>query len=219
MNTSPTITVAIADDHTLFVNGLAHMLRSQPGISVILTAADGQELIDKLERADVLPHICLLDISMPNMNGYEAMPLLNRRWPSVKVIALSMYHEDEYPVLEMITEGACGFLGKDAMPAEMAEAIQHVHQYGYYAGGAAAKFLPHGPASAAKRLINITDNQREFLQLCCTAMDYNDIAQKMGKSRRTIDNYRDNLFQKLHVNSRAALSVFANRTGLNSYAQ
>ncbi len=215
MNIQPTITIAITDDHTLFVNGLAHVLQSQPGISVILTAANGQQLIDKLQQADTLPHICLLDISMPVMNGYETLPVLTRRWPGIRVIVLSMYQDDEYPVLKMITEGACGFLGKDADHHEMMDAIHQVHTYGYYAGGAAGKFLPNGPAAAAKRLVNLTENELQFLQLCCTPMDYNEIAEKMGKSRRTIDNYRDNLFSKLNIHNRAGLSLFANRAGLN----
>lgn len=215
MNALPTVTVVIADDHRLFVNGLAAILNKQPNISVTITAANGQELIEKLEHTDALPHICLLDISMPVMNGYQTLPVLVRRWPTVRVIALSMHHEDEYPVLKMAAEGACGFLGKDAEPSEIIEAIHQVYTYGYYGGGSVAVHLPNGPAAAKRLLVNITDNQMEFLQLCCTAMDYNEIAEKMGKSRRTIDNYRDNLFSKLNVKSRAGLCLFAHRAGLS----
>lgn len=213
MNATPTITIALADDHALVVNAFARLLNQTPGMRVIITAADGAELIDKLEKADVLPDICLLDINMPEMNGYETLPVLRRRWPAIKVLALSMYGGEEFPVVKMIADGACGFIDKSK--DELAAAITHTQQHGYYLGGAVARFLPHGLDQAKKLQVNITDHEMQFLKLFCTGKEYHEIAKEMGKSDRTIHNYRDSLFSKLGVNSKTGLALLASRIGLN----
>jgi DNA-binding NarL/FixJ family response regulator len=219
MYSPDTITISIADDHSFFVQGLIHMLASHPQIKVSFTASNGFELIEQFKNADTLPHICLLDINMPVMNGYETLAVLSGEWPSVKTIILSLYGDEIFPIHKTITEGACGCLCKGTSAGEIVDAIYSVYRHGYYTGGAVAKHLPNGPASARRLLTDLSENEMTFLQLCCTAMDYHEIAREMGKSRRTVDNYRDSLFSKLGINSRPGLTLFATRAGLNRFAQ
>jgi len=213
------ITIAIADDHSFFVRGLVHMLANYPDIKVSFTASNGAEFIRQLRNADTLPDVCLLDINMPVMNGYETLAILSREWPSVKTLILSLYGDEIFPIHKTIAEGACGCICKGTSAEEIADAIYNVHKHGYYIGDTVAKYLPNGPATARRLLTDLTENEMIFLQLCCTAMDYYEIAKEMGKSRRTVENYRDSLFSKLGINNRPGLTLFATRAGLNRYAQ
>ncbi len=219
MQTADTITVVIADDHSFFVQGLVQYLKAYPEIEVISTVSNGKELIELLSGTGILPHICLLDINMPVMNGYETLAVLSGQWPSVKTIILSLYGDEEFPVQRTMAHGACGCLSKSMIEQEIVEAIWSVHRHGFYLSGTAAKYLPNGPATARRLLTDLSENEMIFLQLCCTAMDYYEIAREMGKSKRTVENYRDSLFSKLGINNRPGLTLFATRTGLNRYAK
>lgn len=212
MNTTPKISVAITDDHTLFRNGIKEQVNRQDDLKVVLTAENGEDLLCQLDAVKSLPDVFLLDISMPVMNGYETIIHLKRRLPHAKVVALSMY-DDEFPVISMLSKGAGAFLPKGAEPEELYTAIRTVYMDGTYVNAKVAN-LPGSQKELAALVPNITDRQMEFLAYCATDFSYKEIAEKMGISTRTVENYCESLFRKLEVNNRIGLAMFAIRAGL-----
>jgi two-component system invasion response regulator UvrY len=210
--------IALADDHVLLRNGLANLLR-EIGYTVAFEADNGRELLGRL-RDKALPDIVLMDINMPEMDGYDATQWLKENYPSVKVIALSMY-DDENAIIRMLRCGARGYLLKDSDPAELKSAINAVLTKGFYHSEMVTGKLIHTinhidePAHASvKDLLGLNAREIDFLKLACTEMTYKEIAEQMNLSPRTIDGYRDALFEKLQVRSRVGLVLFAIRQGI-----
>lgn len=212
MNTTPKISVAITDDHTMFRDGIKDQVNRQDDFEVVLSAENGEDLLSQLDVAKSLPDVFLLDISMPVMNGYETIIHLKRRLPDAKVVALSMY-DDEFPVINMLSKGAVAFLPKGAEPEELYTAIRTVYMDGTYVNAKVAH-LPRSQKELATLVPNITDRQMEFLAYCATDFSYKEIAEQMGISTRTIENYSESLFNKLDVNNRISLAMFAIKAGL-----
>lgn len=208
----PDITIAIADDHALVRAGLTTMISSTRGLKVVLEAKDGKELLDKLDNANKLPDIILLDINMPVMNGYDTMTIIREKYPEQKVIGLSMY-DNEVSIIRMFRLGAKGYVEKGSAFTELQQALISVFQGNFY----------HGEALSARILermqnglppMDINDKEKEFLTLCCSELTYKGIAERMYQSERTIHGYRDSLFEKLNLKSRSGLVVFALQTGI-----
>lgn len=197
----------------MFRLAIADLLSGVPGFFVIDNVPNGRELISCLESSKVPPDVCLLDISMPEMDGYATLKILQERWPHIKVLVLSM-HTEQYPVLRMLAEGACGFLAKNMKPAELVKAIRTVYAKGSYFAGIPAKYMDSKLRLTKAMVPSISDNELEFLALACTDMTYAQIAVQLDRSARTIENYRDNLFKKLKVKSRTDMVLFALRSGL-----
>ncbi|MBL7942049.1 MAG: response regulator transcription factor [Flavobacteriales bacterium] len=204
------IRVAIADDHVLLRKGLVQLL-SDSGFKVVADADNGKELIKQLIEKET--DIVLMDINMPVMNGMETTHALRREFPSVKVIALSMF-DDEMYVIRMIGAGARGYVLKDSEPSELRRAIIDVYEKGFhYSELVTGKLVHHiadqgDPAAERKGL---TDREEEFLKYCCSELTYKEIAAKMNVSPRTVDGYRDALFDKLQLKSRVGLALYAVR--------
>lgn len=209
------ISIAVADDHRLIREGILNTLQLIYPKDFVLhfEVENGGKLIEKLTQVDKLPDIILLDISMPVMNGYEAMSIIRTKWPDQKVIAMSMYR-DKYAIVKMIYNGANGFITKDISPDEIYMALTTTHITGTYFQGQYSKFSSKTIHELKTRIPNITDKQMKFLALCPTKMHYNEIAQELGLSIRTIHSYRDTLFRKFDVNTRIELALFAIRIGL-----
>jgi two-component system invasion response regulator UvrY len=168
-------------------------------------------LLKSMER----PDIALLDINMPEMDGYETATRLSQDYPEIKVIALSMY-DDEKSIIRMIKAGARGYVLKDADPTELRKAFDDVVSKGYYysdlVSGVLVQSLHDDPGPQKK--ININDRETEFLTFACTELTYKEIADRMCLAPRTIDGYREALFEKLNVKSRVGLVMYAIRNGL-----
>lgn len=213
MNNTPKISIAIVDDHHIFREGIASLLSKITDLDIAILAQNGKDLIAQFNEAQELPDVCLLDISMPVMNGYETLDYLNQNYPDVKVLAFSMY-TDEFPVISMMAKGACGFVPKTVSPDELVDVIKYVQQHGYYYHGLAAEYLPRGLTHIPQKVIDISEKEMKFLQLCCTTMLYTEIAAEMNVSSRTTENYRNSLFKKLNTNNRIGLAIFAIRAGL-----
>lgn len=207
------INIAIADDYQLFRKGLALSLNTISGLFVSIEAEDGIDLLEKIETASKLPDICLLDISMPKMDGYEALKHLKVRWPQIKVIVLSMHH-NEYSVIKSFQNGASACLPKEVEESKLHDVILQVNKSGIYHSELTSHFINK---LVLKENINtdLTEKEIEFLRLVCSDINYKQIADIMKVSHRTIDSYRDNLFSKLKVNSRSALAVFAIKSGIS----
>lgn len=205
--------VAIVDDHVLLRNGLANLIRGLETYAVLFEANNGKDFIKQLQPR-YLPDIVLLDINMPEMDGYETALWLKRNYPGIKILALSMY-DNENSIIRMMKNGAKGYILKDIDPLEFHHALDSLMRKGFYYSELITGKLIHAvnqldePEQMVKSLISLNDREIEFLKLACTEMTYKEIAEKMYLSVRTIDGYRDALFEKLNVKSRVGLVLYA----------
>ena len=119
------IKIAIADDHGLFRKGLSEIVAGFDNMSIVFEAGNGSELLEQLKKTAQPPDICILDINMPVMNGYETAAALKKEWPKIKVLALSMY-DTEFNIIKMLKAGARGYVLKDAEPKELQKALNTI---------------------------------------------------------------------------------------------
>ncbi|WP_413670338.1 response regulator [Mucilaginibacter sp. Mucisp86] len=200
------IQIALVDDHKLFRSGMAALVTNFKRYNILFEAANGQELIDSINKG-MVPDIILLDISMPVMDGVEAAQVLRAKHPGVRVIILSMF-EDAEKVLLMVKMGVKGYLLKDSEPYEVEEALLKVSQGELYYPEFVTRHLI---TNFNSKLENIKLNPREieFLRLTGTELTYKEIADTMNISVRTVDSYRDQLFEKLQIKSRVGLVLYS----------
>jgi two-component system, NarL family, invasion response regulator UvrY len=218
MMDTPPVSVALVDDHNLLRSGLANLIRGFKGYTVLFEAENGQDLIRQL-AASRLPDIVLLDIQMPVMDGYMTAKWLKDHYAQVKVLALSMYDNDT-AIIRMLRNGARGYVLKDIDPSELHTALDAIRTRGFYYSDVVTGRLVNSlqpkeePDRTARSLIQLTGREMEFLTLICSELTYKGIAVKMGLSPRTVDGYRDTLFDKLHMKSRVGLVMYAIRAGI-----
>ena len=214
------IKVVLVDDHALLRNGLASLVNNL-GYTVQYECNNGKQLIDKIDKNN-LPDIILMDINMPEMDGFDTTLWLKKNMPLVYVIALSMY-DDEISIIRMIKCGARGYILKDTDPKELRLAIESVMAKGFYYSDLVSGKLVRSiqddddddeESTNRKLAVNLNERHIEFLKLAATEMTYKEIAEKMHVSPRTVDGYRDELFEKLDVKSRVGLVLFAIKNGI-----
>lgn len=207
--------VAIIDDHLLFAKSLKSLIDTFGGFEVILQANNGKVFIEELNKISVLPEIALMDMNMPIMNGIETTNLLQKNFPSIKVLALSM-DDNENSILKMIRNGAKGYLLKDIHPDILLEALENVIKEGFYHTKNVTETLINSLQADSKKSTNIDINERElkFLKLASTEMTYKEIADVMNLSPKTIDGYREQLFRKLGVKNRVGLVIYCLKNGI-----
>ena len=202
--------VILVDDHSLFVKSLAGLIDSFEDFMVTETFQNGAELVDQLSSGMKEPDVLLLDINMPIMNGIATMKWLKKYKPSVKVLALSM-EDDEQVILEMLRNGAKGYLLKDIQPDELETALKTVVKQGYYHTEMVTDTLMRSlndEIDVANKY-DLKENEVSFIKLACQEMTYKEIADIMNLSPKTIDGYRQNLFDKLGIKNRVGLVMFA----------
>ncbi len=205
------IHIAIADEHPIFREGLATTINSFTGFRASILAEDGNQLLEYLESADTIPDICLFDISLPVVNGYDMLKEIKKRWPQLKVLILSM-HDNELNMIRMIKVGANGFMVKACTPDELHKALLAIADNGYYYSEAKdQQYLDEMKNSIS---LQLSYGEMEFMSLCCTEMTSKAIAEKMNISQRTLDNYKSSLYKKLNVSSRVGLVLFALNIGI-----
>lgn len=210
--------VAVVDDHTMVRKGLISLINLFPNYEILLDAANGNDLIRKL-RPERLPDIVLLDIAMPEMDGYATAGWLTAHHPEIKILALSTM-DTEAAIIKMIRNGAKGYVLKDAEPAELKKAFDEVLALGYYYNDIITRKIMQTVHSLVEEqhdpiaLMKISDRELQFLKLACSEKTYVEIAGEMYVSERTVDGYRDALFKKLNVSSRVGLVIYAVRNGL-----
>lgn len=203
-------TVALIDDHILLRNSLARVISSFEGFRVVLEADNGQHLIHQLGAIGP-PDIALLDINMPEMDGFGTAQWLKEHFPKTKILVLSML-DNESHVIKMLNYGACGYITKDCKPAELNLALEHVRDKSFYSNELVNHTMIHFIKD--KEVPQIADKERQFLIHACSELTYKEIAERMKTSPRTLDNYRDALFEKLGVRSRVGLVMYAIREGI-----
>ena len=210
--------IALVDDHVLLRNGLASLIQSFEGYTVLFQADNGKDFIQQL-KSNPLPDIILLDITMPEMNGFETAAWIKQNAPSIKILVLSMMDNDEV-VISMLKAGARGYILKDNKPAVFKQALDNIRDTGFFMNDLVSnKMLSYVKDEESKgkgmsAIALLTEKELAFLQYACSEMTYKDIAIAMQASPRTVDGYRDELFKKLNLQSRVGLVMFAIKNGL-----
>ncbi|MCH5717793.1 response regulator transcription factor [Niabella hibiscisoli] len=205
--------IAIADDHDLFREGIKLVLDNTADFHLAYEVSNGRELIsllDELAGTSSFPGIVLLDINMPELNGYETMQLLGQRYPETPVLVLTM-HTVDYSVLSMLRLGARGFLPKSSKKETFLEALANLMAGDYHIPRELSKLFI---TSQGRQVAGLTAREIEFLGYCHQDISYKEIAEKMICSERTVHSYRDKLLLKLNRKSRNGLTAYAYDIGI-----
>lgn len=205
------INVAIVDDHLLFTGALSEMVNNLGGYNVSITAENGKDFIQKLETPKCkTPQIVLLDLNMPLMDGFETLKWIKNKKHEFKVLVLSMNDEEE-GIVRSLRLGASGYLLKNVSPTVLKQAMDSLIKEGFYHNEMVSSALFHSMNGGSKETVlgSLKTNELIFLKLCCTDKTYKEIAIEMNLSHKTIDGYRQSLFEKLNVKSRVGLVLFA----------
>jgi two-component system, NarL family, invasion response regulator UvrY len=209
------VSVAIADDHSLLRKALANLVNTFDVYSVVIEADNGKDLRTKILREGI-PDIVMLDVNMPEMDGFETTQWLYKNYPQIKILALSML-SDERTIIKMFRLGAKGYLLKNTDPEELKQALDSLMDKNVYVSEyVSGKLISglHHDADQPLRELLLNEKEREFLRWTCTELSYKEIAEKMFISPRTADDYRQVLFNKLKVHSRVGLVMYAIKNGI-----
>jgi DNA-binding NarL/FixJ family response regulator len=214
------INLAIADDHKIFRNGLKATLEDCPDFKLLIEASNGKELIGQLTSHT--PDVILMDIKMPEMDGMQTTTYIHQHFKQIRILALSMHNEDKY-IVDMMKAGASGYLLKNAEPEEIIEAIQTVHEKGFYFNEHLSVTLIKqlvGPGSytdsASQQQVDLNEREIEVLKLVCQEHSNQEIADKIFLSVRTVEGYRARLFEKTGSKNLVGLVIFAIKKGIIS---
>ena len=209
--------IIIAEDHTILREGLRALLSADPRFEVVAEAADGRAAIERCEG--LTPDLLLIDLSMPRMNGLEAIREIKKRNSDIKVIALTVHKTEEY-ILAALQAGADGYVLKDATHSELAMAIDHVLMGKCYLSPGVSEKVIEGYLEGRKALKSktawdtLTAREREILKLIAEGYKNKGIADDLCISLKTVEKHRANLMKKLHLHSVAELTAYAMQKGL-----
>ena len=210
------IRVLIVDDHQLFRDGLGALLLSAPDMEIVGEATTGEEAIQLVGKTQ--PHLILMDIQMPDMDGIEATRAIIEIDPNIKVLMVTMF-EDDQSVFAAMKAGARGYVLKGAKHEEMLRAIRAVSQGGAIFSPSIAErmisfFGMNRPANSKIPFPDLTEREREILSLIAQGDSNNDIANRLTISIKTVRNHVSNIFNKLQVSDRAQAALRARDAGL-----
>jgi two-component system response regulator NreC len=206
--------VLLADDHTIVREGILSLLQEQPEITVVGTAENGREAVDKARRT--FPDVVVMDVAMPLLNGIEATRQLRRALPQTKVIVLTMYADEEY-VLRALQAGVRGYLLKKAAASELLQAIRTVERGDFYLSSDISHVIverylqSNNPEEEA---ISLSDRERQILQLVAEGHTNRQIGTALGITQKTVDTHRTRLMAKLDIHDTPGLVRYAIRKGI-----
>lgn len=203
-------TIVVVDDHTLLSQAISGLVSSFDNYNVLYTCKNGQEFIDQLIFPDKQPDIVLMDVNMPIMDGIETTAYLKDHFPEIKVLALSV-EEEEHTILKMLRAGAKGYLLKDTEKSILLQALNELTTQGYYHTNTVSKMLVK--SLEIDSALALKEREIEFIKHACTEMTYNEIAEKMFLSPKTVQGYRDSVFSKLNLKNRTGLVIYAIKNG------
>lgn len=210
------INIGVADDQQLFLKSLCTLINTFDSFNVVLDAMNGEELLQKLAVSKEPPEILLIDVNMPVMDGVKTAHAISKKYPLIRMTALSM-KDDDTTIISMIKAGCCAYLLKDIHPDELGKALLEIHAKGHYNADAAnlnyRRLIIHEQKRDYRAL---TQRELTFVQLSCSDLTYKQIAAQMFLSERTIDGYRESVFEKLNVQSRVGMALEAIRQKLVS---
>jgi len=208
--------IAIVDDHHLVRNALITMINGLGEYEVTLEASQGQEFIESLSLENI-PHIAIIDLHMPVMDGYSTIAWLVKNHDNILPLALTLDVTDD-ALTKALQVGARGLVRKNARPQVLKTALDSLILTGYYHTDEIQNCLRQNPELKTREekkqhevLSQITPREMEFLKLVChpDEFTYDQIGDKMGISRRTVDHFRKELFEKFDIKSKAGLVLFA----------
>lgn len=208
-----TVKIILVDDEILFRKGIVFLLEREENLEVIFEASDGTELISFLERSSDQPDIVIIDLKMPILNGVESTKIIHRKFPEIKVIALTSYDTKSF-VANMIQVGAVSYLIKNATPKDLIFTINEVSKIGYYYNDKVLKIIHEIGKAAKNTRCNLDTNflssrEIEVLRLICLQKSTAEIAEELFISPRTVEGHRNNLLLKTESRNTAGLVVYA----------
>ena len=208
-----TLRVILADDHALVRAGVRALLEAIEGVEVVGEAGDGHEALGLVEQRQ--PHIAILDIGLPGMNGVEVAARVSKEHPHTRVLILSMHDDTEF-VRRALRAGVAGYLIKDSSATELELAVRAVSQGKTYLSPSISsvvigEFL-RGEAPAAE----LTPRQREILQLVAEGQTSKEIASRLNLAVKTVESHRSEIMARLGIRDTPGLVRYAIRTGLVS---
>jgi two-component system, NarL family, response regulator NreC len=213
------INIGLVEDQLLFRQGMKAIISVWPDIEVVFESADGYSVINKLKESTIVPHVLLVDLSLPPLgkeefSGVHVTDAVQKVFPEIKILILSV-HKDENFIVQLIEHGAHGYLVKDCDPQEVRDAILSVHQKGSYINALTLKALHNKmgkkdkPKIAGSSTILLTKREQEILQLVCQQYTAEEIGEKLFISTKTVNGHRNNLLQKTGARNVAGLVVYA----------
>jgi two-component system, NarL family, response regulator NreC len=211
--------IVIAEDHTILREGLRALLTSSPDFDIVGEAADGREAIRCVEK--LKPNLILTDLSMPRMNGMDAIREIRRRAPETKILVLTVHKTEEY-ILATLKAGADGYLLKESTQAELLAAVRHVLSGKHYISPGISDKVLDGYLEGRKTLKSrtswetLTQREREILKLIAEGYKNKEIADDLCISVKTVEKHRANLMEKLNLHNVQALTTYAIERGLVS---
>jgi DNA-binding NarL/FixJ family response regulator len=207
--------ILLVDDHALVRAGIRSLLEKLPTTEIVGEAGNGRDALSLVQTCQ--PNIVLMDVAMPGLNGLEAVTRLQKEFPAVKVIILSMHSNEEY-VLQALRAGACGYLLKDAATVELELALQAVARGENYLSPAISKRVIENYVARVDAqpgpLEQLTSRQREILQLIAEGKNTKEIASLLNISIKTVETHRAQLMDRLDIHDVPGLVRYAMRVGL-----
>jgi len=211
-DTNERLKVLLVDDHEIYLDGLQAMLQKQPNIEVVGLAANGKESIRLTESLS--PDIILTDIMMPVMDGISATKWLVEHYPKIRIIALSMFDQDNL-IVDMLEAGAMGYLLKNAHKTEILEAIHSVHNdIPYYCRSTTIRLArmigqSRFDPEQAPQTASFTDREKEIIRFICEEKTTKQIGKLLFMSDRTVEGYRIKILEKMQVRTVAGIVIYA----------
>lgn len=210
INVTTKTRILLCDDHTLFVEGIKSMLRNEPALEIVGEARDGRQAVELVKQ--LKPDVLLMDVSMPDMNGFDATRRIRELDESVKVLILTM-HEEEELVARCLEAGASGYIIKDAPASQLLYAIEIVQKGEKYLSPVVLKKVVAGYVKNTQRpqtsYDRLSGREREILKLLAEGLSVKEIAARLNLSVKTVDVHKYNLMRKIDVHDRSELIKYA----------
>jgi two-component system, NarL family, invasion response regulator UvrY len=212
-----TIKIALADDQLMLTEALATVINSFDNCQVLYTAANGKELIQKIETGPS-PDVLILDLVMPVMDGYQTAEWLQNNRPTIKILMLTM-HDTDTALVRLLKFGVKGFVKKDAHPSELRLAIKEMTSIGYYyntgtAGRLANLMMRDDAGDIRLNKLDLNSQETALLKHCCGEHTFKQIAKEMSITPSSLDNIRSALCIKLSIRTRVGLALYAIKNGI-----
>jgi DNA-binding NarL/FixJ family response regulator len=211
------IKIVIADDHTIFRQGLRMLLAQEDDMEVVGEAADGIEALELAKKCN--PDIILLDIAMPNMDGVKVAGKIKKSLPQTKIIVLTSYSDDQF-LFEFLKLGVSGFVLKDSASQELIYSIRKSNEGMVFFDPSVSKKVMEkfaqvsGGKSDFVNYGKLSDREKEVLRLVAEGCATKEVAEKLYISPKTVENHRANIMKKLNIRDRTGLTKYALRLGL-----
>ncbi|KAA1246905.1 response regulator [Aquimarina sp. RZ0] len=206
------IRLAIADDETLFRQGITFILDKEKNIEICIQAENGNDLIKQLNQCRELPEVILMDLKMPNLNGVETTKIIKKKYPDIKIIALTSYYSKPF-ITNMMRQGSVAYLAKNATPMQVVNTINQVAVKGFYYDESVMEILEEASLKMNKPVKNdeeyLTKREREVLKLICEQKTTIEIGEQLFISPRTVEGHRNNLLLKTGSKNIAGLVIHA----------